>query len=105
MSQSNPRETGFTDRPLGFWKRVWDLYYDGFRSMKVGRQLWALIILKIIVLFGILKLFFFPDILKRDFENDSQRADHVRRQLCEPRNSFDRQYIETIQLNISKFKN
>ena len=29
-----------------------DLYVDGFRSMTVGRKLWALIIIKLILLFG-----------------------------------------------------
>ena len=36
-------------------------YADGFRSMTVGRKLWVIIIIKLIVIFGVLKLFFFPD--------------------------------------------
>ena len=28
----------------GFFQRVWDLYYDGFRNMTVGKSLWILII-------------------------------------------------------------
>ena len=38
-------------------------YTDGFRSMTVGRTLWLLIIVKIVILFGIIKLFFFPDVV------------------------------------------
>lgn len=59
-------------------RRVIDLYVDGFRSMTWGRKLWALIIVKLILLFGVMKLFFFPDILSRDYDNDTERAAAVR---------------------------
>jgi uncharacterized membrane protein len=45
-------------------KRIWDLYYDGFRSMTIGRTLWAIIIIKLLVIFVVLKLFFFPNYIK-----------------------------------------
>lgn len=60
---------------------IWDFYYEGFRDMTVGKTLWMIIIIKLIVLFGILKLFFFPDILSRDYSTDEQRAEHVRKEL------------------------
>lgn len=56
-------------------------YIDGFRQMTVGRTLWAVIIIKLVILFGVLKLFFFPDLLKQDYDNDADRADHVRSEL------------------------
>jgi hypothetical protein len=43
---------------------VYDLYIDGFRSMKLGRTLWAIILIKLFVIFVILKLFFFPNFIK-----------------------------------------
>ena len=58
------------------------LYTDGIRSMTVGRKLWALIIIKLIVFFAILKVFFFPDILSSDY--DSERAKAVREALTSP---------------------
>ncbi|MBQ2339686.1 MAG: DUF4492 domain-containing protein, partial [Bacteroidaceae bacterium] len=30
-------------KKTGFWHRVWDLYYDGFRNMTIGKTLWAVI--------------------------------------------------------------
>ncbi len=66
---------------------VWRFYLDGFRQMTVGRKLWALIIVKLIFIFLVLKLFFFPDILSRDFETDQERADHVRHQLMQEKKS------------------
>ena len=44
--------------------RVYDLYADGFRSMKLGRTLWAIILIKLFIIFVILKLFFFPNFIK-----------------------------------------
>lgn len=66
-------------------RRILDLYIDGFRSMTVGRQLWALIIIKLVLLFGVMKLLFFPDILSRDYDTDAERAAAVRTALSVPR--------------------
>lgn len=60
------------------------MYVDGFRSMTVGRKLWLLIVIKLIILFAVLKLFFFPDILESNYETDDQRADAVREALIKP---------------------
>ena len=60
----------------GFLYRVYDLYADGFRSMTVGRTLWAIILIKLFVIFVILKLFFFPDFLSTHAEKDGE-ADFV----------------------------
>lgn len=60
------------------------MYVDGFRSMTVGRKLWLLIVIKLIILFAVLKLFFFPDILESNYETDDQRADAVREALTKP---------------------
>lgn len=45
--------------------RIYHLYADGFRSMTIGRVLWAVIIVKLVVIFLVLRLFFFPDVLAR----------------------------------------
>lgn len=54
---------------------------DGFRRMTVGRTLWKIIAIKLIIMFGVLKLFFFPDFLGTKFTTDEQRADHVLNEL------------------------
>ncbi len=63
--------------------RVVRFYIDGFRSMTVGRKLWLLIIIKLIIIFGILKLFFFPDLLATRYSDDRQRAAAVRSALID----------------------
>ena len=60
--------------------RIWAFYRDGFRSMTLGRVLWLLILIKLFVMFGILRLFFFPDVLGR-LGSDRERAEHVMEQL------------------------
>ncbi len=49
--------------------------------MTVGKKLWAIIIIKLIILFLVLKLFFFPDFLKTNFKTDEERSNHVIEQL------------------------
>ncbi len=61
--------------------RVYRFYLDGFRQMTVGRRLWALIIIKVIVLLFVFKLFFFPDLLQRDYDTDAERSQAVRSSL------------------------
>ena len=53
-----------TMKRSGFLRKVFYLYYDGFRSMTLGRTLWAVILVKLFIIFVILKLFFFPNFLK-----------------------------------------
>ncbi|MCM1051215.1 MAG: DUF4492 domain-containing protein [Paenibacillus sp.] len=61
--------------------RIFRFYLDGFRTMTVGRKLWALIIIKLVIFFLVFKLFLFPDILSRDYDTDEERADAVRENL------------------------
>lgn len=63
--------------------RIWRFYADGFRSMTIGRYLWAIIIVKLIILFVVLRLFFFPNILERDYATDEERAQAVRTHLTQ----------------------
>lgn len=65
--------------------RIFHFYREGFRSMTVGRTLWAIILIKLFVLFAILRLFFFPDFLKSNFGNDAERGDYVIEQLTHPK--------------------
>lgn len=68
----------------GFLYRAYSMYADGFRQMTVGRRLWAIIIVKLVILFAIFRLFFFPDILQERYDNDADRAEAVRTNLTRP---------------------
>lgn len=61
---------------------MWRLYADGFREMTVGRTLWTIIIIKLVVIFVVLKLLFFPDVVKRE-SRGGDSAGYVAGQLLE----------------------
>jgi hypothetical protein len=63
--------------------KIFRFYFEGFKSMTVGKSLWIIIILKLIVMFAILKLFFFKDFLNSNFNNDKERSDYVLDELTE----------------------
>ena len=54
----------------GFLYRTFDLYYEGFKSMRLGRTLWAIILIKLFIIFAVLKVFFFPNFLKEHAGGD-----------------------------------
>lgn len=63
-------------------RAIIDMYIDGFRNMgKLGKKLWVIIIVKFIVLFVVIKMLFFPDILYERFHSDKERADYVLQNL------------------------
>jgi hypothetical protein len=62
-------------------RKIFLFYYDGFRNMTVGRRLWIIILIKLFILFIILRLIFFPDFLKSRFSSEKERGDYVREQL------------------------
>ena len=63
------------------WQRIYHFYMDGFRRMTLGKTLWKVIIIKLIIMFGVLKLFFFQDFLGTKFNTDAQRANYVLSEL------------------------
>ena len=68
-----------------FWYRAFDLYYDGFRHMTLGKTLWVIIAVKLIIIFAVLKVFFFPNFLKQHAE-EGREADFVMEKMMEVNN-------------------
>ena len=62
-------------------KQVVQFYLEGFRAMTVGKTLWVVILIKLFVIFAVLKVFFFSDYLQVNFPTDQQRAEHVLEQI------------------------
>jgi len=52
--------------------------------MTWGRRLWGIILIKLFIMFAVLRLFFFPDILQKEFSSDEERSNHVLEQLTKP---------------------
>ncbi|MBR1551916.1 MAG: DUF4492 domain-containing protein [Muribaculaceae bacterium] len=68
-------------RGTSWLQRVFYLYYDGFRGMTVGKTLWLIIGIKLVVFFVLIKWIFFPDFLNGVASTDEGKADYVREQL------------------------
>lgn len=62
--------------------RIFHFYLEGFREMKLGKTLWLVILVKLFVMFFILKLFFFPNYLGK-FDSDSEKENHVSNELIQ----------------------
>ena len=60
---------------------VWSFYYEGFKSMTIGKTLWLIILVKLFIMFFILKLFFFPSHLKN--LSSEEKSDYVGNELIE----------------------
>ena len=58
---------------------IWNFYVEGFRNMTWGRPLWMLIILKVIILFAVLRAFFFEPVLSG--KTEEQKIEHVGKEL------------------------
>lgn len=62
---------------------IWNFYLEGFKNMTWGKQLWILIFLKVIILFLVLRLFFFKPIMAG--KTDEQKSEYVGIQLSTPK--------------------
>ena len=58
---------------------VFRFYSDGFRNMTWGRQLWLLVLIKLFILFAVLRVFFFRPYYGG--MSDGQREEHVATEL------------------------
>jgi|GEM_PF-1548368 len=62
--------------------KIWNFYIEGFRDMTLGKTLWMVILIKLLVIFLILKVFFFPNYIGEHSE-DGKEAEFVTTELLE----------------------
>ncbi|MBK3517898.1 DUF4492 domain-containing protein [Carboxylicivirga marina] len=64
------------------FKKIYEFYLEGFKSLSPwARTLWVIILVKLFIMFAILRLFFFRDTLKNRYDTDEERANHVIEEL------------------------
>lgn len=63
-------------------KRIYLFYLNGFREMTLGKTLWLIILVKLFIMFFILKLFFFPNFLGK-YGSDQEKQEHVSGELIQ----------------------
>lgn len=62
--------------------KIVDFYIDGFKNLPDwARSVWFIILLKLFILFFVFKVFFFQNKLKKEFNTDEERANHVIEQI------------------------
>ena len=80
-------------KDFSLFSRIFHFYYDGFRNMSGwGRKVWLIIIIKLFIMFAILKIFFFQDFLSKNYHTDKERSEHVLNQLTNSPDKYDRQH-------------
>jgi len=57
------------------------MYVDGFKNLTWGKPLWIIILAKLFIMFAILKVFFFPNLLNSRYDTDKERSEHVSNEL------------------------
>lgn len=60
------------------------MYVEGFKNLSWGKSLWIIILIKLFIMFAILKVFFFPNFLQANFNTDEDRSEYVSKELVEP---------------------
>ena len=65
----NLMKTDVKPMKQGLLSRIFHLYYGGLRTMTLGRTLWTIILIKLAIIFLVLKLFFFPNYINSNAKN------------------------------------
>lgn len=63
------------------------MFRDGFKRMTLGKVLWTIVIIKLIIMFLILRPFFFPNFLNSKFDDPESKANYVRQELINNANT------------------
>lgn len=59
-------------------KKIVEMYADGFRNLDAtSRTLWIIIIVKLIIMFGVLKVLFYPGAFSGDEKLERNKPDVV----------------------------
>ena len=69
-------------RKENIFRRIIGFYWTGFKSMTVGKTLWIIILIKIFILFFVLRLFFFKNDLA-PYKTPAEKSGHVIENLVE----------------------
>lgn len=54
------------------FKKIFRFYVEGFRDMTWGKSLWLLILIKLFLIFFIMKFFFFSDTIENKYKTDEE---------------------------------
>ena len=66
------------------------MYVDGFKNLTWGKSLWIIILLKLFIMFVILRVFFFPNILNSRFQTNDEKSEYVSKELTKNYINFNK---------------
>jgi uncharacterized membrane protein len=76
---------------FSIFNKIFRFYIEGFRNMSGwGKKVWLIILIKLFIMFAILKIFFFQDFLTKNYHTDKERSEHVLEQLTNSPSNHDR---------------
>ena len=78
--EKNLMKTDVKPMKQGLLSQIFHLYYDGFRTMTLGKTLWTVILIKLAIIFLVLKLFFFPNYINSNAK-DGDKAGFVSKEI------------------------
>ncbi len=64
-------------------KRIFRFYLEGFKNMTWGKSLWVIILIKLFIMFVIMRVFFMKDFLNERYGTDEEKSKHVLERLTE----------------------
>jgi hypothetical protein len=62
-------------------KNIYSFYINGFKNMTIGKTLWKLILIKLLVIFIFLNYFVHDKSLKTEYKTYDEKVDFVYRNL------------------------
>ncbi|AXH14515.1 DUF4492 domain-containing protein [Malaciobacter mytili LMG 24559] len=62
---------------MNFLKSVFNLYYDGFRNLTIGKSLWKIVIIKLITILVVLNIFVYDKNFKSEYKTKEEKQDFV----------------------------
>ncbi|MCG8412228.1 MAG: DUF4492 domain-containing protein [Bacteroidales bacterium] len=68
-------------------KKILNFYIEGFKNQsKSSKRLWVIILIKLFIMFAILKVFFFKDFLKSKNLNEQEKSEYIINNLTKQNN-------------------
>ncbi len=63
-------------------KNIATFYSDGFKNMSLNsKKLWVIVLVKLFIMFAILKVFFFPNFLNTKYKSSKEKGNYVGTEL------------------------
>ena len=72
---------------MNIFKKIFNFYVDGFKGQsKSSKRLWLIIIIKLFIMFAILKVFFFRDYLDSKDLSNEEKSEYIINNLTQQNN-------------------